>query len=194
MVAIKHLDLEELEAGLDDIRRSPRDCGTIAMIARRGGPGEREVVAEAQLNLVEGLVGDTWKSRRSSTTPDGAPNPQLQLTITNARAIALIAQDKSRWPEAGDQLYLDMDLSGANLPAGTRLALGSSVIEITEHPHNGCKKFMGRFGPDATKFVNSAIGKELHLRGINARVIQPGTIRVGDSVKKLEAAQVRISA
>ena len=103
----------------------------------------------------------------------------------NTRAIALIAQTKERWPLAGDQLYIDMDLSDANLPAGSRLQIGSAVIEITPLPHNGCKKFTQRFGLDAVKFVNSAIGKELHLRGLNAKVVQEGSIRTGDIVRKL---------
>jgi MOSC domain-containing protein YiiM len=109
----------------------------------------------------------------------------MQLNIMNSRVIALLAQDKDRWPLAGDQLFIDMDLSAENLPPGTRLALGSAMIEVTDQPHTGCKKFMERFGLDAMKFVNSPVGKQLHLRGINAKVVQPGLIQVGDVVKKI---------
>jgi MOSC domain-containing protein YiiM len=109
----------------------------------------------------------------------------MQLNIINSRVAALVAQDKERWQLAGDQLYLDMDLSEANLPAGTRLSLGSAVIEVTPPPHLGCQKFVARFGREAMKFVNSPIGKELHLRGVNARVIQGGIIRVGDVARKI---------
>jgi len=122
--------------------------------------------------------------RRSSRTPDGSPHPEMQLNVMNARAIALVAQSKDRWPLAGDQIFLDLDLSAENLPAGTKLALGSAVIEVTAQPHTGCKKFVSRFGLDAFTFVNSPQGKELHLRGINARVVKPGVFRVGDVVKK----------
>jgi len=170
----------ELEAGLDAILKSPKDAGTLEMIVRRPQVGEREVVTEGTLDLAKGLVGDNWPSRGSSANP----NPDVQLTIMNSRAIALLARDKSRWPLAGDQLYIDLDLSEENLPIGTRLAVGSAVIQVSPQPHTGCKKFLARFGQEAVDFVNSPLGIKLHLRGINARIIQQGTIRVGDVVRK----------
>ena len=186
MVGVNHLTMEELEAGLDEIRRSPVDEGVLNLIVRRPALEEREVLEEGELHTIEGLVGDSWRSRGSSRTADGSSHPEMQLNIMNSRVIALLAQDKERWPLAGDQLFIDMDLSAENLPAGTRLALGSAVIEVTAQPHTGCKKFVSRFGLDAMKFVNSPLGKELHLRGINARVIQPGVIRVGCVVRKIK--------
>jgi hypothetical protein len=181
----RHLTTEELEAGLDHILKSPADDGVLQLIVRRPAMEVREVLEEAQLDLVEGLVGDNWKMRPSSRTPDGSAHPEMQLNIMNARVAALVAQEKERWQLAGDQLYLDLDLSAKNLPPGTRLAIGSAVIEVTPQPHTGCKKFVSRFGVDAMKFVNSAIGKELRLRGINAKVIQPGVIRIGEAARKL---------
>jgi hypothetical protein len=177
--------MEQLEAGLDGIRQSPKDEGVLELIVRRPQVDVREVLEAAELHPSEGLVGDSWKMRGSSRTPDGSAHTDMQLNIMNARVIALVAQDRDRWQLAGDQLYLDMDLSDGNLPAGTRLALGSAVIEVTPQPHTGCKKFVARFGLDAMKFVNSPIGRELHLRGINAKVIQPGAIRVGQAAKKI---------
>lgn len=185
MIGVKHLTRVDLEAGLDEIRRAPKDEGVLRLIVRRPQIEEREVLQEGELHPVEGLVGDCWKTRGSSRTADGSAHPDMQLNIMNARVIALVAQDKDRWQLAGDQLYIDMDLSAENLPAGTQLAIGSAVIEVTPPPHTGCKKFVSRFGLDAMKFVNSAVGRELHLRGINARVIQPGVIRVGQVAKKL---------
>ncbi len=182
---VKHLTTEELEAGLDVIRRAPKDEGVLELIVRRPQIDEREVMDEAELSLTDGLIGDSWNQRGSSRTPDGSPHPDCQLNIMNSRAAALVAQDKSRWQLAGDQLYVDFDLSDENLSVGTRLSIGSAVIEVTPPPHNGCKKFVSRFGLDAMKFVNSAIGKQLHLRGINARVVEPGIVRVGDSVRKV---------
>ena len=171
----------ELEAGLDAILKSPKDLGALELIVRRPGTGEREVVGEAVLDLAQGLVGDNWPSRGKS----GTPNLNAQITVMNARAIALVARDKSRWPLAGDQLYIDLDLSEENLPAGTRLAIGSTVIEVSPAPHTGCKKFLERFGQEAVDFVNSPQGRQLRLRGLNARIVEPGTIRVGDIVRKL---------
>jgi hypothetical protein len=185
MAEAKHLTMAELEAGLDTIRQSPKDEGLIAMIVRRPKVDAREVLEEGELDLVEGLMGDTWKVRGSGRTPDGAAHPDMQLNVMNARVIALLAREKDRWPLAGDQLFIDMDVSSENLPPGTRLALGSAVIEVTDQPHTGCKKFEARFGLDALKFVNSPLGRQLHLRGVNAKVTQPGVIRVGDFVKKI---------
>ena len=187
---IKHLTMDELEAGLDEIRQAPKEEGVLRLIVRRPQIEEREVLEEAELHLEDGLIGDSWIRRGSSRTPDGSPHPDMQINVMNARVAALVAQDKSRWQLAGDQLYLDMDLSAENLPAGTQLAIGTAVIEVTPPPHTGCKKFVSRFGLDAMKFVNSAVGRELHLRGINAKVIQPGRIRMGDVAKKLPAKQV----
>jgi hypothetical protein len=185
MMDVKYLTTEELEEGLEDIYLSPKDEGRINMIVCRPDDDERQVLLKAKLDLTEGLVGDNWKIRGSKSTADGSAHPEMQLNIMNSRVIALLAQEQDRWKLAGDQLYIDMDLSGTNLPAGTRLALGTAIIEITAKPHTGCNKFAARFGQDAIKFVNSPLGKELHLRGVNARVIQSGTIQVGDAVKKI---------
>lgn len=182
---VRHLTASELEAGLDEIRRSPGDDGRIALIVRRPAVDAREVLAEAKLDPAEGLVGDNWRARGSKSTPDGAAHPEMQLNVMNARCIALLAQSRDRWPLAGDQLFLDLDLSAANLPAGTRLALGEAVIEITPPPHTGCSKFTERFGLEAMKFVNSPRGRELRLRGLNAKVVQAGVIRAGDRVRKI---------
>lgn len=177
--------LTELETGLDTIRRSPTEEGKLVMIVRRPAIGEREVLEEGKLDLVEGLVGDSWRTRGSARTDDGASYLDMQLNVMNARVIALLAHEKERWSLAGDQLLVDLDLSLDNLPVGSRLVMGEAVIEVTAQPHAGCQKFMARFGSEALKFVNSPVGKQLRLRGLNAKVVQPGVIRIGDQVKKL---------
>lgn len=174
---------EELAAGLETVRRAPRDEGVLELIVRRPAVEVREVLDEAELDLELGLVGDCWQSRGRS---GGRPaNAKAQVTVKNARAAALVARERDRWPLAGDQLYVDFDLSGENLPPGSRLAIGGAVLEVTDEPHTGCKKYSGRFGLDALQFVNSPDGRALNLRGVNTRVVQPGTIRVGDAVRKL---------
>lgn len=185
MVTVKQMTTEELEAGLDEIRRSPQKEGVIDLIVRRPQTLEREVLEEGQLDVTEGLVGDNWKARGSKGTPDGSAHPGMQLTLMNTRVIALVAQDKDRWHLAGDQFFVDMDLSVENMPHGTKLSIGAAVIEISEIPHTGCGKFVERFGADAMKFVNSAVGRPLRLRGVNASVVQPGVVRVGDVVRKI---------
>jgi hypothetical protein len=182
---MEHATADELAAGLDEIRLSPGDEGTIELIVRRPAENEREVLEDAELDLEEGLVGDMWRVRGSSRTGDGSAHPGMQLTLMNARAIAVIARDRDRWQLAGDQLYVDLDLSPDNLPTGTRLALGSAVIEVTDQLHTGCAKFTARFGSAAIRFVNSPDGRALRLRGMYARVVEPGTIRPGDTIRKL---------
>jgi MOSC domain-containing protein YiiM len=182
---VKHLTIEELEVGLAHIREAPKQQGTLEYIVRRPRSEEREVLPEAELDLAEGLVGDNWKARGSKSMADGSANPEMQINIMNARAIALVAHTKERWQLAGDQLFIDMDISLANMPPGTRLEIGSALLEVTALPHNGCHKFAARFGAAATKFVNSVTGKSLHLRGINAKVVKAGQIRVGALVRKL---------
>lgn len=177
--------MEELEAGLDVIRDSPRDEGQLELIVRRPRVDEREVLEKGELDVNLGLVGDSWKTRGSSQTTDGKSHPDMQLNVMNSRVAALIALHKDRWQLAGDQLFINMNLSAEHLPPGSRLTLGSAVIEVTAQPHTGCKKFVERFGVEAMKFVNSPVGQQLHLRGINAKVVQSGVIRVGDIAKKV---------
>jgi MOSC domain-containing protein YiiM len=181
----KHLSLEELREGLSEILESPKDRGALKAIVIRPETDARRSLRECELSPEGGVHGDNWAKGCWMSLPDGRPHPDVQVTIMNARTIALIAQDETRWPLAGDNLFVDLDLGEANLPPGTRLALGTARLEITAVPHNGCKKFAARFGVDATRFVNSREGKRLHLRGIYAKIVQGGTIAVGDAVEKL---------
>ena len=182
---MRHLTHEELEAGLDNIRKSPKEAGVLKLIVRRPATEQREVLSEGRLDPACGLEGDNWLKRGSRSTADGSAKPEMQLNIMNSRVIALVAQDPERWALAGDQLFIDMDLSPENLPPGTRLSIGSAVIAVTSPPHTGCKKFVARFGLDAMMFVNSGIGKQLNLRGINAKVIQAGTVHTHDIAEKI---------
>ena len=180
-----HLSTAELDAALPAIREAPADGGVVELIVRRPASGEREVVEAAELDVAVGLVGDIWKDKPSRKMGNGQPNPLAQLTLINTRAIAAVSPEESRRPLAGDQIHVDLDLSERNLPPGTRLAVGSAVIEVTDDPHTGCAKFVERFGKDAMRWVNSRDGRALRLRGMNCRVLESGTVRRGDVVKKL---------
>ena len=175
------------------VRESPRDVGTLALAVRRPAVDTREVLSLAELDPDAGLIGDTWSQRSSSRTTDQSPHPDMQLNVINSRFIELIAgPDRDAWALAGDQLYLDLDLSVDALPAGSRLAIGDrAVIVVTDQPHNGCAKFAARFGRDAHKIVWTEEGQRLRLRGLNARVIVGGTIRTGDTVRQLPATAKR---
>ena len=181
---MQHLTREELEACLPHIHAAPKDGGVLEMIVRRPRTNEREVLEEGVLDLKEGLVGDNWRARGNGE--DSAVHGDMQLNVMNARVTALVARSRERWALAGDQLYVDLDLSDDNLPPGIKLQLGEAVIEVTAVPHTGCRKFTARYGVDAMKFVNSRHGRQHNLRGINAKVIEPGTIRVGDIAKKIQ--------
>ncbi len=185
MTTDEHLSADKLEQGVDHILAAPSDVGQLKLIVRRPDVDQRETPEEGHLDTEQGLVGDNWLTRGSRSTADGSAHPEMQLNIMNARVIGLLAQTLDRWSLAGDQLFLDMDLSDDNLPPGTQLALGDAIIEVTEPPHTGCKKFAARFGADAIVFVNSGRGKKLNFRGINAKVIQSGDIKVGDVARKL---------
>ncbi len=175
----------ELEAGVDHLLGSPIDAGIVELVVARPGPGTREILAEAVLDPGVGLVGDCWLARGSRHTADGSAHPLMQLTLMNSRVAALVARTPDRWALAGDQLYVDLELGGENLPVGTRLAVGTALVEITAKPHTGCAKFAERFGIDAARFVNSRLGRAHNFRGVNACVVEPGIVRIGDRVVKV---------
>lgn len=183
--AAPHLDLTALESGLDQIRQSPAEQGPVELVVRRPATDQREVLDEGRLDPVAGLVGDAWR--------DGKADPDRQVTLMNARLIGLLAGSRDRWQLAGDQLYVDLDLSEENLPPGTRLAVGPAVLEVTAAPHRGCKKFAARYGLDALRFVNSPAGYALRLRGMYTRVVRGGLVRPGDPIRRLPPPPARPS-
>lgn len=177
--------LDTLLAGLPEVRSSPSDAGRLVRIVRRPAIGEREPLPEARLDLAEGLIGDIWRARGSKRMADGSADLEAQITLMNSRFAALVAGPEAAWDPAGDQLFADLDLSEANLPAGSRLGIGEAILVVSAVPHTGCVKFSGRFGPDALRVVSSPDGRALRLRGVNLRIERGGTIRVGDLVRHL---------
>lgn len=186
MTDVLLLSTGDLEAALDHLRAAPRHAGTVSLIVRRPAEGERELLDVGELDPAVGLVGDNWKARPSTSTPDGLAHPEKQITVMNARMGALLGGgDVERQALAGDQLYVDLDIGEDNLPAGSRLRVGTAVLRISEAPHTGCAKFRSRFGADALRFVNSPVGRSLRLRGLNAWVVEPGVVRLGDAAVPL---------
>ncbi len=183
----RHRTAEELTAFLPTLDAAPQDEGTVRLVVRRPAVGQREVLEHGELDPAVGLVGDSWDARGSRRTPDGSAHPDMQLNVMNHRLVEFVAQDPEREALAGDQLFLDLDLSHANLPEWSLLTFGEpgdggAVIEVTDQPHNGCAKFIARFGRDAMTFVNGPEGKPRRLRGLCARVVRPGAVRPGDRV------------
>ncbi len=177
-----HKTTEELQALLNEILDTPKDAGPVEMIVRRPGENQREVVQSAELSTEQGLIGDNWIQRVSK---DGRPNMKAQLTLMNSRVTDAVAGTRERWPLAGDQIYVDMDISVDNLPPGSRIEIGDAVVEISDTPHTGCAKFAGRFGKEALRFANVGVGRENRFRGVNAFVVESGSFQVGDKVRKL---------
>lgn len=183
-----HRSTCELEDYLPQLQAAPRDRGRLELVVARPGPGRRAVLSMGQLDERRGLVGDDWSTRGTSGGPGGGPHPRKQLNVMSYRMASFLAVDPDRIPLAGDQLYLDLDLSVDNLPVGTRLVFGSgsgtggATIEVTEEPHLGCASFLDRFGEDGMRFVNGRIGRSLRLRGLAAVVDVPGQVRPGDTV------------
>jgi len=180
---MRHRTVAELEPRLEHLRASPRDVGTVELIVVRPGLGDRRVIQTGEIDQAVGLVGDTWSTRPARGRPDGSPHPDKQVTVMNHRMVALLADEPEEQAMAGDQVYVDLDLSYDNLPVGSRLHLGSAVLEVTHPPHLGCPKFVRAFGAEAMQFVNSAAGRTLRLRGLNTRVVTSGTVGVGDNVR-----------
>ena len=174
----------ELDAHLDTVRAAPADRGRVELLVRRPAEDEREILAEAVVDPDVGLVGDTWLARGNRSRPDGSADPAAQVTLINVRVLAAFEADRSRWPLAGDQVYVDFDLSVDGLPAGSRLEIGSALIEVSPQPHTGCAKFSSRFGSEALRWINSPVGRACRMRGLNARVIRGGTIRPGDEIRR----------
>jgi len=183
----RHRTLDELRTKLPDLQAAPTNDGRVHLIVRRPAVGAREVLDEGEFAPVTGLAGDTWMARECSRTADRSPHPDMQITLMGIRAIGAISPDEMRWPLAGDQLFVDLDLAYSNLPPGTHLQVGEAVLEVTDQLHTGCAKFIERFGVDAMKWVNSPEGRALNLRGIYAKVVTSGRIRRGDTISKIGA-------
>ena len=181
---VNHRNIDELEAGLNHILKAPKENGIVQLIVCRPKIEIRETLKIAKLDKEVGLVGDNWNDRGSSSMPDNSSDMEAQLTIMNSRVISLMTPSIDQWQLAGDQLYIDMDLSRNNLIPGRQIKIGSAVVEVSKKPHTGCKKFSNRFGIDALKFVSTTLGQELALRGINTRIVQSGIVQTGDVVKK----------
>jgi MOSC domain-containing protein YiiM len=181
---IEKLSKDRLEQKFLSLSHSPKDFGTIELIVSRPSIGERQILKTAQITKEEGLIGDNWKERNYK----GGPNLQMQITLMNSKVIEAIAGDSANWPPAGDQLFVDLDLSVDNLPVGQNLSIGSEsnvILEISKIPHTGCSKFSSRYGRDAALFINASERKYLRLRGLNAKVIKSGIISVNDIIKKI---------
>jgi MOSC domain-containing protein YiiM len=172
-----HLPFETLQQQFDDLPAPPQDRGTVVLVVSRPDTGIRELPERCSLTLTGGVHGDRW-SRKSGAKPDN------QITIIRSDVARLVANGQA--PElCGDNLHVDLDLSDQNLPAGTRVRIGTALCEVTPLPHTGCSKFSARFGPDARAFTNAPENAHLRLRGLHVRVIEEGTVSPGDAIEVL---------
>jgi hypothetical protein len=182
-----HRTPAELLAGRAHLLDAPKDGGEVRLIVTRPSPAQRVLLDEGLLDTESGLVGDNWLERGNRHRADKSADPDAQITVMNIRVAELVACVPDRVPLAGDQLYVDLDLSIDNLPVGSRLSIGDAVLEVTPPPHTGCAKFVDRFGAEAMRFVNSREGRQHRWRGMNTRVIRGGTVRLGDRISVTRA-------
>ena len=182
---VKIFSKAELEAQLPEIQAAPKLRGSLDLIVIRPAVDQRKVLKSAELCLERGLIGDSWITRSSRHTSDKSPWIEMQLNIMSSRVIQAVTGDLKRWPLAGDQLFIDLDLSLENLPIGSQISIGETIIEVTAPPHTACKKFRVRYGDDAFRFINNPATKNMRLRGLNAKIIRGGTIESGSIVHKL---------
>lgn len=181
----QHVTAEQLAAGIAELCDSPREQGRVDLVVVRPMQGKRQCLERVLISLEAGVVGDRWLTTSWKKLANGSAHPAVQVTLMNARCIRLIAGEPTNWAIAGDNLFVDLDLSRENLPTGARLKIGECILQITSVAHNGCWKFKDRFGEAAVKFVNSPEGKKLRLRGVHARVVQGGEVAVGDCIERL---------
>jgi MOSC domain-containing protein YiiM len=171
-----HRSLAELDAGFHALTTlPPTDSGRVALIVRRRQDGVRETPSRVQLSPEEGVPGDGW-SRRPPRDPDA------QLAVMRRDVAELIANGQPL-TLFGDNLFVELDLSAANLPVGSRLRLGEAEAVVTAKPHNGCRKFNGRFGQDALRFVQQRPTRDQNFRGIYWKTIASGEVAVGDPIQ-----------
>jgi hypothetical protein len=179
-----HKTAEEIEQGMAAVIAAPKDAGPVLLLVRRPDEGQREIIDEGELDTELGLRGDDWINRPGLGSDK--PSPYAQVTVMNARYTELIAGPSAEdWAQAGDQIYVELDISADNLPAGTRISLGEAVLEISAEPHTGCAQFSARFGSEALRAANTERGRRLRLRGANTVVVQAGMVRTGDTARKL---------
>lgn len=178
------VELTALCAGLGAAAPPPRDCGRVLLLVRRVQEGRREAPNRVDLTAAGGMPGDAWLRK----SPD---KPEAQLAVMQHAVATLIANGQPL-TLFGDNVFLDLDLSAANLPIGSRLRAGAAVLEVTPKPHNGCHRFQGRFGADALRFVAHPERRHLNLRGIYLRVVEDGPVAVGDPVEVLMRAAASV--
>lgn len=172
-----HRTWAELESGLQALPPAPRDLGRVTAIIRRPEPQQRESLESVDLSVEAGIPGDAW-NRAPTKSPEG------QLAVMNTAIARLIANGQDL-VVFGDNLFVDLDLSAASLPSGSRLSVGNAIVEVTPLPHNGCKKFHARFGPDALRLVQAPGTRAQNYRGIYWKVVTSGQVQVGAPVHVL---------
>jgi len=174
---VLYRSLADLEAGFQALPAPPKDLGRVALIVCRRAPGVHEPLDRVRITLEEAVPGDEWNRRPGR-------DPASQITVIRRDVSELIANGQPL-TESGDNLVVDLDISTPNLPAGSRLRVGDAIVEVTPKPHNGCAKFLRRFGADALQFVQAPATRHHNLRGVHWRVIEPGDVWVGAEIRVL---------
>lgn len=175
----------ELDRAWPDIMAAPKDGAAIEMLCLRPAMGERRFVDEIHVTREEGIPGERWLTQPWMRLPGGQPDPAIQVSFLQRRVLDLVWRDREGTPHPGDTFVVDMDLSEANLPAGSLLQVGSAVLEVSTVFNNACAKWKKRYGDDALDWVRAYENKEFRPRGVLAKVHRDGVFRAGDRLTRI---------
>ena len=182
---VNHVSFAECEQALDHINRAPLDEAEIDCLCARPDFGTRAFPDKLILTVDHGILGERWTHSPWLTLPNGDPDPRIQVSILSKRVMDLCWRDRERVIHPGDPFVVDMNLGEANMPVGTRLAIGTAIVEVSDKFNTACVKWRDRYGQDSLHWMNLARNRPYRLRGILCRIVQDGEVKLGDRLAKL---------